>query len=156
MRRGVFFAALMMATGLAFAKDSRLDLEGGSGFADQHAKVLAELADGETYSEITAPDRAAVVRDLEKMDTLLAGRPVSALGEAEKVELMNLQSSINTTLTRASEDSRMICRREPAVGSRLQRSQCLTVAERRRQREGSQDAIDAHNRGFRPPPGAEP
>src|SRR5690606_25965985 len=122
---------------------------GAGEFEEQRGQVYTDLADGETYSEISAEDRVAVVKALDTMESLLGGRPVNALTEAEKVELMNAQSLVNTKLTAASEDSRLVCRREMAVGSRLQRSQCMTVAQRRRQREASQEAINAHNRGFK-------
>ncbi|GGK07859.1 hypothetical protein [Luteimonas terricola] len=141
------FLALMLP-GLALANQPRVDVGAGA-FEEQRGQVQADLADGETYSEISQADRAAVIEALGKMESLLGGRPVSALTEAEKVQLMNAQSLVNTRLTAASEDSRLVCRREAAVGSRLQRSQCLTVAQRRRQREESQEAINAHNRGFK-------
>lgn len=142
---------VLLVPGLAHASKGRQELNVSSGsFAEQRQKVDAALADGETYVEISAADRAEVVSALDRMEDLLGGRPVSALSEAEKVALMNDQSLVNTRLTQAAEDSRLVCRREAAVGSRLQRSQCLTVAQRRRQREQSQDALEAHNRGFAP------
>lgn len=145
----VCVAMLFAVSGFALANNAAVDVGQGS-FADQRAKIEADLADGETYSEISKGDRATVASELAKMEALLRGRSVSELSEAEKVELINSQEVVNTRLTKASEDSRMVCRREPVAGTRLPRSQCLTVAERRRQREQSQDAIQAHNRGFAP------
>lgn len=146
---GALVVLLMPGVALANKGKQQVDVSRGT-FAEQRQKVDADLADGETYSEISAAKRVEVVAALDRIETLLGGRPVSALSEAEKVDLMNDQSLINTHLTQAAEDSRLVCRREAVVGSRLQRSQCLTVAERRRQREQSKDALDAHNRGFAP------
>lgn len=149
---GALVAFLVPGVALANKDRQQVDVSAGT-FAEQRQKVDADLADGETYSEIAAAKRAEVVAALNRMETLLDGRPVSALREAEKVDLMNDQELINTHLTQAAEDSRLVCRREPAVGSRLQRSQCLTVAERRRKREDSQDALNSYNRGFGRPAG---
>lgn len=145
----VCVVVMFAVSGVALANKAMVDVGQGS-FAEQRAQIEADLADGETYSEISNGDRATVATELGKMETLLRGRSVSELSEAEKVELMNSQELVNTRLTKASEDSRMVCRREPVAGTRLPRSQCLTVAQRRRQREQSQDAINAHNRGFAP------
>lgn len=146
---GALLALLVPGVALANKSKSQVDVATGD-FVEQRAKIDAALADGETYAEISAGDRAEVVAALDRMEALLSGRPVSALSEAEKVGLMNDQSLVNTRLTKAGDDSRMVCRREQVAGSRLQRSQCLTVAQRRRMREQSQDAIQAHNRGFAP------
>lgn len=148
---------LLLLPGVALAsKDGpALNAEAGT-FAAQRAEVQKNLADGETYAEISPADRASVIAVLDRMEALLSGRPVSALSEAEKVQLMNDQSQVNTILTQAGEDSRLVCRREQSAGSRLARSQCLTVAERRRQRENSQDAIDQFNRGLNSERGFNP
>lgn len=149
---GALVALLVPGVALASKGKQQVDVSSGT-FAEQRQKVDADLADGETYSEITAAQRAEVVAALDRMEALLGGRQVSELTEAEKVELMNAQSLVNTHLTDAAEDSRLVCRREPVVGSRLQRSQCLTVAQRRRIREDSKEQLDSFNRGFAPPSG---
>jgi hypothetical protein len=132
--------AALSAPAIAQGND-HVDTETGS-FAEQRAKVEADLADGETYSEISMEDRSAVVRELDRIEALLRGRPVSELHGAEKNEVMNAQALINNKLTRAGEDSRMVCKREAKAGTRLVRSQCLTVAQRRRARESAQDMLD--------------
>ena len=145
----------LLLPGLALANKPQVDVAAGT-FAAQRTEVEADLADGETYAEISREDRAHVLAALDRMEELLGRRPVSALSDSEKVALMNEQAMINTTLTQAGEDSRLVCRREAAVGSRLQRSQCLTVAERRRKREQSQDAMGEFHRGYWPGDGFEP
>ena len=133
--------ALFMLPVTAFANDTpKIDTEAGT-FVEQRARVESDLADGKTYAEISAQDRSAVVRALDEIETALGERPVSELRGSELTKVMNAQALINNKLTQAGEDSRVICRREASVGTRLARSQCLTVAQRRRAREDAQEVL---------------
>lgn len=118
----------------------RVDTEAGT-FAEQRAQVMADLADGETYAEISPEDRAAVVGALDAIEAALRGRPASELHGSAKNEVMDAQALVNNKLTQAGEDSRMVCKRESQAGTRLTRSQCLTVAQRRRAREEAQEMM---------------
>ena len=119
---------------------TRLDLK--NAFDVQRGAILAALADGETYAEIKTEDRRKVGVALDRIAEVLAGRPSAAsLSEAEKVAVFNEQEVVNTILTRARADSRMVCTREKTVGSHRTTNVCYTVAERRRMREQTQNAL---------------
>lgn len=136
------FAGVLLALPLCVLAqgNTMVDAKAGS-FTEQRAKVEADLADGETYAEISAADRAAVIEALDTIEDTLRGRPASELNGSPLTEVMNAQALINNKLTQAGEDSRVVCKREASVGTRLARSQCLTVAQRRRGREESQDYL---------------
>lgn len=132
-----------------FSPEKGLDL--GRSFQAQHQAILQALADGETYSEIPSQDRQAVKSSLDRISTLLAdAQSVDQLSETNRVEVFNEQERVNTLLTRAREDSRMVCTREKKVGSHRATNSCMTVAERRRAREQSQDAL-LNNSGYKAP-----
>lgn len=144
----VFF----LAAGLASAKDAPLvDAKDGVSFAEQRERVLEQLADGETYAEISLEDRNKVTTALDRMLATLDGggsATTTLLSADKRLQLLNDQELVNNILTQAGEDSRMVCRREAPVGTRMARSQCLTVAERRRRREEAQRNLDTQSRGM--------
>ena len=159
MHKLMFLAVLLLAplavqastsTGSdGFSPEKGLDL--GRSFQAQHQAILQALADGETYSEIPSQDRQAVKSSLDRISTLLAdAQSVDQLSETNRVEVFNEQERVNTLLTRAREDSRMVCTREKKVGSHRATNSCMTVAERRRAREQSQDAL-LNNSGYKAP-----
>ena len=132
-----------------FSPEKGLDL--GRSFQAQHQAFLQALADGETYSEIPARDRQTVKSSLDRISTLLAdAQSVDQLSETNRVEVFNEQERVNTLLTRAREDSRMVCTREKKVGSHRATNNCMTVGQRRRAREQSQDAL-LNNSGYKAP-----
>jgi hypothetical protein len=111
-------------------------------FAAQRAAIEADLADGKTYVEISAEDRAQVVKAMDRISGLLAGVDSSdSLEDAQKAALFNDQEQINTLLTSAAEDSRLICTRTVPTGSHRKVTVCQTVGERRRRREQDQDTM---------------
>lgn len=138
--------------GVAFASADALNVKKGS-FAEQRAAINDALTDDQTYAEISDADRTAVVQALDKMERLLRDRSVDQLNQQEKVELFNAQEIVNTKLTQASGDSRIVCQRERIPGSHIRTNVCFTVAERRRMRERDSQALrDAQAR----PSQAEP
>ena len=114
-----------------------------SPFEQQREKILIDLSDSETYAEISEKDRAEVRNALTRISDALrqAGGSVDQLSADSKTKVFNDQELINTILTSAREDSRMVCTREKKVGSHRTTSICKTVAERRRDMEESQGAL---------------
>lgn len=111
-------------------------------FAAQRATIERALADGKTYAEISSADRSEVRSSLDRMSALLeGGKTADSLSEAEKVELFNAQETVNTLLTRAASDSRVVCTRVEVTGSHRKQSRCTTVAERDRRRQLDQDRL---------------
>jgi len=111
-------------------------------FSEQRVQIEKQLADGKTYAEISVADRAKVTESLNRLSFQLENSgSTAALNEREKNQVFNDQETINTILTRAADDSRVVCTRENKVGTHRPVNVCLTVAERRLLRERSQDTI---------------
>lgn len=124
----------------AFDAKTGLDLE--RSFEAQRAAILQALADGKTYSEMAPQERATVEASLARISRLLEGVPdVHGLHEADKVEVFNEQEKVNTRLTKARRDSRVICRREKPTGSHRPVNMCATVAERERATDAAQEMM---------------
>jgi len=107
-------------------------------FAEQKARIEAALADGKSYAEIDSMQRKEVTGALNRIARLLESAGADGLNKRQKIRIFNDQELINTILTRAGEDSQLICRRDKPVGSHFATDVCETVAERRRLREASQ------------------
>lgn len=126
------------SSGETFSPEKGLDLS--RSFEAQREAIFKALGDGETYSEISAEDLQVVKESLGRISNLLGGaQSVDQLGEEVKVRVFNEQEKINSLLGQAHADSRVICRREKPTGSNRTTSVCMTVAERRRAREGAVD-----------------
>lgn len=142
MRINGMMLATMIVVGMApFAasampKSDGLDVRKPA--AVQFATIRSELGDGKTFSEISLDDRSKVQVALARMERTMNGRSVEQLNEDERLAVFNDQELVNGVLTKAREDSRMVCRREKTLGSHMPTNQCMTVAERRRQTDVQQ------------------
>lgn len=144
MCRFGFFILLSLAASTAYAapNKSAAGLDLNASFMQQKERIERDLGDGETYAEISSQDRATVREALNRIAGKLdmAGGVESLTGQ-QKADVFNDQEKINTILTKASEDSRLVCRRERKVGSHREITECLTVAERRRNYENAQKTM---------------
>ena len=131
----LFFVALP-----SWASDA-VELTSGT-FERQREAVMQDLAEGTKYSEIPEKEKLTVVTLLGRMSSLISRAPsVEELHDSDRAQLFNDQEQVNTILTRARADSRVVCRREAPVGTRRAQTRCLTVAERRLATETSQDQL---------------
>ncbi len=111
-------------------------------FAAQRARIEADLSDGKTYAEISPADRARVRESLARIAAQLNGvSSVDELSEPARVAVFNDQEVINTVLTRAAADSRVLCERVEKLGSHRRTTQCETVAERRRRSQQDRENL---------------
>jgi hypothetical protein len=134
-------ALLLAVPAAAFAAEPEVDVV-AKPFAAQRAAIEAGLSDGKTYAEISPADRRTVTTALERMTSLLAGaQDPASLDDDTRIALFNEQEVVNTILTRAREDSRVVCRKRAPIGTRFAKGSCETVAEARRAREASQDEL---------------
>lgn len=136
--------ALILAAGPAFAaKNPPLSTQADpSAFPAAKAKIEKELQDGKTYSELTRTQKDEVLAALERIEaTLSSGTPVKDMADKDKVALVNDQEFVNTVLTRAREDSRLVCTQERKTGSHRLTPRCRTVAELKRDRELNQEQL---------------
>ncbi|OZB54132.1 MAG: hypothetical protein B7X38_01295 [Stenotrophomonas sp. 14-69-23] len=113
----------------------------GKPYAEQRLRIMNDLQGGEVYSEISAENRMRVVDALGRIDALLGKGGHASLPDKDKIEVFNDQDLVNTLLTQAREDSRLVCRRERPVGSNRPQNICITVAARRQARENGADTL---------------
>lgn len=151
MKHSLLLAVLV--TGLALstaasAKDNAPVLQPGKPLLQQIEQIEKQLNDGETYSELGGADRTRVRETLARLRG--AGEQYAegaSMPESVRTQVFNDQEVVNTLLTQAREDSRLICRREKAIGSNRTTTQCSTVAERARQREAADRDLTRAQRG---------
>lgn len=138
----IFVPALagLLATSQALAAPAAkppLDLsQDSAGVLTQIGQIRQELGDGKTYSEIAPGKKDEVLNALARITTAVEGAGSGRLPPDAQVAAFNDQETVNTILTVAREDSRLICKRERATGSTMMTSQCMTVAKRRELQEG--------------------
>ena len=143
----VALAIVVSPSAFAQGQETVPALNVSASFAEQHERIRAQFADGETYSEISREQQTEVQRALGRIEaTLGEAGSVSEMTAQERADLMNDQELVNTILTLAREDSRLVCRRETKVGSRRTTTECATVAQRRKTRELSQSELQRGQR----------
>lgn len=116
-------------------------LEARNSFQAQRNAILDGL-NGDKYQEITQDNRRKVMEALGRIDSHLdqhGATQIDRLPQEVAVAVFNDQNLINNILSEAADDSRLICRREKTIGSNFPQNNCLTVAERRRQKAQAQD-----------------
>jgi len=119
----------------------------GQPLQQQIARIEVELKDGETYSELKQDERTRVNDALARMRAAVEQYPArDSMPEPVQTQVFNDQQVVNTVLTQAREDSRLICRRERIVGSNRPQTSCMTVAERNRKREESDNQLQQAQR----------
>lgn len=138
MKRSMLAGAILAfaVLGSAVAAGPPIDLEANAG-VEQFDRIRSAL-DTEQYAEINANDRRTVLDLLGRMERQLGDAGMAALTEDQRLRLFNLQEQANVILTNAAEDSRLVCRRERKVGTRLATTECMTVAQRRQAQEHAQ------------------
>jgi len=135
----VLVSALALVAASAGAKSSEEVFLPGQPLLQQVERIEIELNDGETYSELRQEERGKVRETLVRIRAAAEQYPTrEAMPESVRTEVFNDQQVVNTVLTQAREDSRLICRREKAIGSNMSSTQCMTVAERARQKDKAQ------------------
>lgn len=117
-------------------------------FEQQKTTILQDIKDDSVYGEISHKD-ANIVRDaLNRMSENLQGvTDLSEMTVDQRAALYNDQELVNTVLTMAENDSRMVCRRRGRLGTNFKTTTCETVAERRERQEADRLIIDQLVRG---------
>lgn len=151
MIRATVFTVLLLSASTAWANLEQPKVAEGD-FAAQRAQIERDLADGKTYAEISAGDRAKVRESLNRISGELEGvESIDELNDTAKARVLNDQEQINQILTAAKADSRLVCTREAKTGSNRKVTICQTVAERNRRREVDHENLRAGlRRGIMP------
>jgi len=140
--RTVVLTSLVLAGNAAAAPAAvPLDLHNSPDVVDKQLKKINEqMNDGETFAEISPENRGRVREALGRINGALENANGHPLTPEAQVQAFNDQETVNTLLTSAKEDSRVVCERERQMGSNRVTSKCMTIAERRRVREQGQKA----------------
>lgn len=134
MYRITMMALLLCVSGAALAKPEKaaVQMDRQAPVTEQVKRVEKALDDGE-YNEISADDRGQVRQALARISQRMGDRQtVQELPATVQNDVFNDQERINAILSKAHEDSRVICQYSRSTGSNMPKSRCLTLAERRR------------------------
>lgn len=149
-RRGgaLMFALLLAAGAQAGTRTTEaVQLDTTQPSVEAQVVQIESALSSEHYSELTPEDKAKVRAALNRIRVTMGDkRTVEELAPIPRMEVGNDQAVVNTLLTQAHADSRMVCRRERSIGSNFPQQQCMTVGQRRRTMETSQDGMLRHQR----------
>ena len=119
-----------------------LDLETVADFAVYQTVKTEQLHNSEQYAEITPDQRSRALTLMAEIGAILErSGSMAAMPPIPRVDVFNRQEELNQILANAADDSRVICRRERPTGSKLPVNNCLTLAERRKNREGGKQYL---------------
>ncbi|HEY2346087.1 MAG TPA: hypothetical protein VGH80_09400 [Xanthomonadaceae bacterium] len=138
--RSLAMAALVLAIGTAAADEMRgLDKQQFSAF---DAQVKTDFQQGTRYKEISPVDQDKVMKTLAKMEDRWQKTDVDGkLNTNDTVEMANDQEIVTTILHHAAADSRLICNREVPMGTNIAVNICRTIAQIKREQNGSQNEL---------------
>lgn len=144
MRCSVMLAGVILifsGSVLAASSDAiQLDMIKGS-FPQQQDSILKAINTDVDYSEISATDRALVNQSLSSIAGKLNGsQSLASIGAEIQQQILSEQKIINDSLIQAKKDSRMICKREMVLGSKLDKKVCRTAASMKRENDAIRDA----------------
>ncbi|TFZ43776.1 hypothetical protein E5C33_16965 [Stenotrophomonas maltophilia] len=142
----------LAATAQAKSEKSEVKFDAKAPVAEQ-IQTVEKAISSENYSEIGLEDKSRVQQALGRIKLALGSHErVDQLSPHDQTQIFNDQEVINTIMTRAHADSRMVCRRERSTGSNMPQSVCLTVAQRRRAQEDSRKSLNDTQRfnNFKP------
>lgn len=150
--KSVLIAAFAVAFGVAGVAHAKIDakpqrevglvqLDAKESVTQQLARVEGALH-SEQYSEIGLEDKSKVSAAISRIrDNLGQHETAEQASPLARTAIYNDQELINSILSRAHADSRMVCRRERLTGSNRQTQVCMTVAQRRDAMENSRDVL---------------
>ena len=105
-------------------------------FPEQQDSILKAINTDVNYGEISAENRVLLTKSLTSIaDTLKASQSFASVPAEIQQQLLATQKLVNETLLQAKKDSRMVCKREPILGSNFDKKICRTVAALKRETE---------------------
>lgn len=116
-------------------------------FLESKATIEKELRSGDLYREIEDADKDQVLSALDRMAATLDGvTRFDQLTPEQRLQVFNDQELVNTLLTAARDESRLVCQRRGTVGTRFKTTHCETVKERRERARTAQDMVRQYMR----------
>jgi hypothetical protein len=134
----------MVAT-TALANDIPKNLDAQAILAQQQ-QIRAEVEKrGGRFKDMDAAKREELFARQGKVASLLADKKATTdLPEQDQIVVFNELEAIEGIVNKA-EDERMVCERVKPVGSNRPKTVCMTVAERRAQREAAEKDMNTRN-----------
>lgn len=156
LRTPLLLAAALLAGPALAAKGGHENVRFSPAHFEAQREAIIEGISGETYRELSDEDRATVLEALTRMQDRLAGvDSLEQLDKRDQTAVFNDQDLVNTLLTEAAADSRLVCKREKFVGSNRTTNVCITVGERKRLAEAAQNQMRGmQGSGYLEPEGA--
>jgi hypothetical protein len=100
------------------------------------------MAQDGVYGRLKRGSMPRLERARDLIVELLDGRASAMeLTPDDRVALYNAQEEITATLNR-NDKGRKVCKREPTIGSRLAKTECLTIAEREARARNARENTD--------------
>jgi hypothetical protein len=116
--------------------------------------TTVEMARAGEYGRLKKGTLVRIEMARDRMNDLLEGHDNALeLDPEERLELYNAQEMI-TSAIRNDDKNRTVCKREMITGSRLPKTECMTVAEREARRRAAAENTDKFIRNLCTP-GAE-
>ena len=133
------FVAVMLLSCPTFAEDAIvIESTPAQIRAAQAEQRLAIERKSGNYAQFTDDERKTIFAKQDAVSALIEGKQtVEELGPDGKIALVNALAAVDAAVTRA-EDNRLICERIKPVGSNRPQNKCISVGERRRQRDAAQ------------------
>jgi hypothetical protein len=111
-------------------------------------KSLEMARDGD-YGRLKRGDNERMEDARSEIRTLLEGHGnAMELQPDERIALFNAQEVI-TGAIRNDDKNRKVCKREPTLGTRLAKAECLTVAQREARKKVSKDFAERSQRNMK-------
>lgn len=108
----------------------------------REVEAAVEMARDGDYGRLKRGGLARVERARDVIVGLLDGRASAMeLEPDDRIALFNAQEAITAELNN-DDKGRKVCKREPVLGSRLPKTECLTVGERERRAEAAQEGTE--------------
>lgn len=138
--------ALSIAAVAAEKLDPALQAVTKEKFDDQAAAIRQQMKAGGRWEFVDASERAAVDRRLDEIAGLLGTvADADQLSRDQKGKLIEAQEDVNAILTK-KDGRRVICQQVTPTGSNRKQKQCISYAERERQRRESQQFLRSETR----------
>ena len=139
----IIIVMIVMVFGTAANASESTKLSAVGHFEEQKLIILKDISDGVVYEEISSTDRKTVKHTLDMMSATLSGvSDMTDLTEEQRGDLYNDQELVNTILTMAENDSRMVCRRRGTLGTNFKTTTCEKVGDRRERQRSDRMRID--------------
>jgi hypothetical protein len=123
------------------AEENAEQISDAEAFLDEIDDAI-EAARAGDYGRLKKGTIVRIEMARNRIGDLLAGHDSALeLKPDERIELFNAQETI-TAAIRSDDKNREVCKREMVTGSRLPKTECMTVAEREARRRNAQENTD--------------